>query len=167
MPVVAEVTNKVVAFIQARINAFHTTKPWTYVSTTPNGVDVTRIGIGVYADNDAQIENIDKVLTQLAEEGKAGKPNPMIVNVDGTEFVIVAAKLSTDPKNLSKRPKILLADHMLGSNAEVDADTRKNSLSLLLQMRESNKSLKSQPAIVKAQKELASISADEFDALLS
>lgn len=155
---------KVQAFVQKRIDEFHTTKPWDYVSTTPNGVDVTRIGIGVYAESDEQITGIDNVLQALSKEGKAGNPDPIIVKVDNHEFVVVAAKLSSDEKNLSKRPKIILADRMLGSNAEVDAVTRKNSLELLLQMRESNKALKS--SIPAKAKELTTVSDAEFDKML-
>lgn len=163
-----ETIQKIVNLIQTRINQFHTTKPWSYTSTTPQGVDVSRIGIGVYLDNDKQIELISNALHTLSEETKAGaKASPMLVDVDGTAFVIVAGKLSTDESNLSKRPKIILADHMLGSNAEVDAETRRSSLRLLQEMRESNKNLKSEVTKV-TKKALVSISDADFDdALLS
>jgi len=161
-----ESIQKIQTLVQSRIDAFHTTKPWSYTSTTPQGVDVSRIGIGVYLENDNQIVAIDKALKTLSEETKAGaKANPILVDVDGTAFVVVAGKLSTDESNLSKRSKLILADHMLGSNAEVDADTRRSSLRLLQEMRESNKNLKSEVA---KKKELISVSDADFDdALLS
>lgn len=159
-----ETIQKITALVQSRIDQFHTTKPWSYTSTTPQGVDVSRIGIGVYLDNDKQIELISNALHTLSEETKAGaKANPILVNVDGTAFVVVAGKLSTDDANLSKRPKLILADHMLGSNAEVDADTRRSSLRLLQEMRESNKNLKSEVA---KKKELVSVSDKDFDDVL-
>jgi len=158
----SETIQKIQTLVQSRIDQFHTTKPWSYTSTTPQGVDVSRIGIGVYLENDNQIEAISKALKTLSEETKAGaKANPILVDVDGTAFVVVAGKLSTDESNLSKRSKLILADHMLGSNAEVDADTRRSSLRLLQEMRESNKNLKSE--VAKAKQELASISDDNFD----
>lgn len=159
-----ETIQKITALVQSRIDQFHTTKPWSYTSTTPQGVDVSRIGIGVYLDNDKQIELISNALHTLSEETKAGaKANPILVDVDGTAFVVVAGKLSTDDANLSKRPKLILADHMLGSNAEVDADTRRSSLRLLQEMRESNKNLKSEVA---KKKELVSVSDKDFDDVL-
>jgi len=159
-----ETIQKITTLVQNRIDAFHTTKPWSYTSTTPQGVDVSRIGIGVYLDNDKQIELISNALHTLSEETKAGaKANPILVDVDGTAFVVVAGKLSTDDANLSKRPKLILADHMLGSNAEVDADTRRSSLRLLQEMRESNKNLKSEVA---KKKELVSVSDKDFDDVL-
>lgn len=159
-----ETIQKITTLIQSRIDQFHTTKPWSYTSTTPQGVDVSRIGIGVYLDNDKQIELISNALHTLSEETKAGaKANPILVDVDGTAFVVVAGKLSTDDANLSKRPKLILADHMLGSNAEVDADTRRSSLRLLQEMRESNKNLKSEVA---KKKELVSVSDKDFDDVL-
>lgn len=159
-----ETIQKITTLVQSRIDQFHTTKPWSYTSTTPQGVDVSRIGIGVYLDNDKQIELISNALHTLSEETKAGaKANPILVDVDGTAFVVVAGKLSTDDANLSKRPKLILADHMLGSNAEVDADTRRSSLRLLQEMRESNKNLKSEVA---KKKELVSVSDKDFDDVL-
>lgn len=159
-----ETIQKITTLIQSRIDQFHTTKPWSYTSTTPQGVDVSRIGIGVYLDNDKQIELISNALHTLSEETKAGaKANPILVDVDGTAFVVVAGKSSTDDANLSKRPKLILADHMLGSNAEVDADTRRSSLRLLQEMRESNKNLKSEVA---KKKELVSVSDKDFDDVL-
>lgn len=159
-----ETIQKITALVQSRIDQFHTTKPWSYTSTTPQGVDVSRIGIGVYLDNDKQIGLISNALHTLSEETKAGaKANPILVDVDGTAFVVVAGKLSTDDANLSKRPKLILADHMLGSNAEVDADTRRSSLRLLQEMRESNKNLKSEVA---KKKELVSVSDKDFDDVL-
>lgn len=159
-----EQIQKITNLVQTRINEFHTTKPWAYNSTTPQGVDVSRIGIGVYLDNDKQIELISNALHTLSEETKAGaKANPILVDVDGTAFVVVAGQLSSDEKNLSKRPKLVLADHMLGSNAEVDADTRKSSLRLLQEMRESNKNLKSE---INRKKELVSVTDKDFDDVL-
>lgn len=159
-----ETIQKITNLVQSRINEFHTTKPWSYTSTTPQGVDVSRIGIGVYLDNDKQIELISNALHTLSEETKAGaKASPILVDVDGTAFVVVAGKLSTDDANLSKRSKLILADHMLGSNAEVDADTRRSSLRLLQEMRESNKNLKSE---VSKKKELVSVSDKDFDDVL-
>ena len=160
-----ETISKIVTLTQNRVNEFHTTKPWSYTSTTPQGVDISRIGIGVYLESDKQIEAISNALHTLSEETKAGaKANPMLIDVDGTSFVIVSAQLSTAENNLSKRPKLILADHMLGSNAEVDQDTRSKSLRLLQEIRESNKILKSDTTRVK--KELVSVSDAQYDALL-
>jgi len=142
-------TETIQKFVQSRIDQFHTTKPWLYTSRTPQGVDVSRIGIGVYLENDSQAMAIDKALKSLSEEAKANnKANPILVDIDGTTFVVVASKLSTDETNLSRRPKLILADHILSSNAEVDQETRKSSLKLLQEMRESNKNLKSQAKVV-------------------
>lgn len=170
---------KIQSLVQSRIDGFHTTKARPYTSTTPNGVAVSRIGLSVYLEDgkgDKQVELISKTLEELSAEGKAGNPDPIIVKVDGTEFVVVGAQKSNyktedGKENYSKRPKVILADLLIGSNAEVSQDERAKSIRLLQEMRESNKSLKSQFSGVRSQTELKkaveAVTEEEFDEFLS
>ena len=135
------------SLVQSRIDALHTTKARGYISTTANGTDVARIGMSVYLDadkGDAQIEQISGVLAQLSVEGKAGHPDPIIVEAGGISWVVVSSQLSTLENNFSNQPKIILADLLVSSNAEVTEEERDNSVRLELEKRESNKNLKSQ-----------------------
>ena len=173
------IKDRVQSMIQSRIDSFHTTKARGYTSTTPNGIDIQRIGMSVYlpselidpakpelgTEGDKQVAGIAKVLAQLSVEGKAGHPSPILVNVDGTDFVVVGSQISDEENNYSKRPKVIIADHLLGSNAEVSQDEISKSIRLQQEMRESSKNLKSQHAEVK--KQLQSVSEEEFDELLS
>jgi len=168
----AEVKEKIRSLVQGRIDANQTTKARGYVSTTPNGTKVDRIGMSVYLDpekGDAQIEKISKVLTQLSEEGKAGNPDPILVKASGMDWVVVSCQLSTEENNYSHQPKVILADLLVGSNAVVSAEERDKSVRLLQEMRESNKSLRSQfgaPNNSSLEK-VKEVTEDEFNDLLS
>ena len=155
------------SLVQSRIDALHTTKARSYVSTTANGTPVQRIGMSVYLDaekGDAQVEKISEALAQLSVEGKAGHPDPILVKASGIDWVVVSSQTSTMENNYSKQPKIILADLLIGSNAEVTEEERDKSVRLALEMRESSKNLKSQIDSVKPKVPVAS--KEEFDALL-
>lgn len=171
-----ETKEKVRSLVQSRIDAFHTTKARGYTSTTANGTNVARIGMSVYLDptvvneetgeikGDTQVETISGILAQLSVEGKAGHPDPIIVKASGLDWVVVSSQLSTEENNFSNQPKIILADLLIGSNAEVTEQERDKSVRLALEMRESNKNLKSQNIETKK----APVMSDKaFDALLS
>lgn len=160
----AEVKAKIISLVQGRIDGFHTTKARGYVSETPNGNQVNRIGMSVYLEKDEQVTAIGKVLAQLSEEGKAGHPDPIIVNVDGTDFVVVGCQFSNDDKNFSQRPKVILADHLIGSNAEVSQEERAKSIRLQQEIRETNKNLKSE--VNKVRKQLQAVTEEDFDSML-
>ena len=169
----AELKSKIKSLIQSRIDEFHTTKARSYVSTTDNGTSVPRIGISVYLEKDTQVDTISNALAELSKEGKAGHPDPIIVNIDGTQFVVVGAQRSDYEtevngkvvKNYSERPKVMLADYMVSSNAEVSQADRAKSIRMQQEIRESNKNLKSQ--LAPARKELLAVSDKEFDDLLT
>ena len=169
-----ELKNKIKALIQTRVNEKHVTKARSYNSTTDSGVSVPRIGISVYLEKDTQVDTISKVLTMLSEEGKAGHPDPIIVNIYGTEFVVTGAQRSDFEttnengkliKNYSERPKVTLSDYMVSSNAEVTEEEVVKSIRLLQEMRESNKSLKQD--LGKVRKQLETVTDKEFDDFLT
>jgi hypothetical protein len=150
-----EMIAKVKALIQSAIDTEQATMPWPYVSTTPQGNKVDRIGIGVYVDNDDKIDKINNVLDSLREfRESTGQSQPILVEVDGSEFVVTGGKRSDDPSNLSKRSKVLLSDHLIGNNATVAKEDRAKKLQLLFEMRESNKNLKAHTAPVRAKQEV-------------
>lgn len=155
------------SLVQGRIDGLHTTKARNYTSTTANGTDVQRIGMSVYLDTDKgdkQVEQISAILAELSVEGKAGHPDPIIVKASGIDWVVVSSQLSDMENNFSNQPKIILADLLIGSNAEVTEDERDNSVRLALEMRESSKNLKSQ---FPNQKQVVSTTSDrEFEELL-
>lgn len=140
---------KIRALVQKRINEFHTTAARGYTSTTQNGTVVQRIGMNVYLSpeiineetgeklGDKQVTMIASALKTLSNEGKAGNPDPIIVDVDGTDFVVVSTQMSTEETNFSGLPKVILADQMRSSNAEVTQEERAKSIRLQQEMRES------------------------------
>lgn len=173
------IKSKFQALVQKQINNLHITKPRSYKSTTPNGVVVDRIGLTVYLENDNQVDGLSKILKVLSEEGNAGNPDPIVVDVFGTNFIVAGAQRSDyvadieqkdgsikHVENYSKRPKAILADQVIGSNAEVTSseEVTKN-IRMLQEMRESNKSLRSQFSGLR--KQVAEVSADEFDKYLN
>ncbi len=160
-----ELKGKIINLVQTRIDEDHTSAPRSYTSETPNGITVQRIGLSVYVGSDKSIETIADALQTLSDEGKAGHPDPMLVNVDGDKFVIVGSQFSSDENNYSDKPKVILADHMPGSNAEVTKPERQRKMRLLQEMRESSKNLKATQTTVK--KELQEVSEEEFDDLIS
>lgn len=168
-----ELKARIQSLIQKRINEKHVTKAREYNSTTDNGVVVPRIGISVYVESDNQVDTISKVLAQLSAEGKAGHPDPIIVDVFGTKFVVTGAQRSDYEttiegkvvKNYSERPKVTLSDYMVSGNAEVSEEEVVKSIRFLQEKRESQKSLKKDLAPVR--KELLAVSDKEFDDLLS
>jgi hypothetical protein len=176
-----EIKNKIQALVQKQINAFHVTKARGYISTTDNGTEIQRIGTSVYLDNDEQVDAIAKVLAQLSVEGKAGNANPIVVDVFGTNFVVTGAQRSDYEemvidkktgkerlvKNYSLRPKVILGDQMIGSNAEATQDDVVKSIVRLQSQREMSKTLKADPLMIKAKKELQAVSEEDFDAFLS
>ena len=160
-----ELKGKIITLVQNRINECHTSAPRSYTSKTPNGVVVQRIGLSVYVGSDKSIETIATALQTLSEEGIAGHPDPMLVDVDGDKFVIVGSQFASDENNYSDKPKVILADHMPGSNAEVTKEERQKKMRLLQEIRESSKNLKSTETAIK--KELVEVSEEEFDELIS
>ena len=152
---------KVQELIQNKINAEQTTLPWTYVSTTPQGNKVDRISIGVYVESDDQIDKINACLDGLREfRESTGQVSPILVDIDEQEFVVTGGKRSDDPSNLSKRSKVLMSDHLIGNNAVVSKDDRKRKLQLLMEIRESNKNLKSSNPVPQAK---STVPAEDFD----
>lgn len=168
-----ELKARIKALVQKRIAEKHVTKARGYVSTTDNGVAVSRIGISVYLESDNQVDAISKVLAQLSKEGKEGHPDPIIVDVFGTPFVVTGAQRSDYEetvngkliKNYSERPKVTLSDYMVGGNAEVSEEEVVKSIRFQQELRESQKNLKKDLAPVR--KELLAVSDKEFDDLLS
>lgn len=171
-----KIKEQIRTLVQERINQFHTTEARAYASKTPNGTLVQRIGMSVYLSGeisdqatgeklgDKQVTAITKALKVLSEEGKAGHPDPIIVDVDGTKFVVVSGQLSTEETNFSGLPKVILADHMVSSNAEVDQTTRMKSIEKLQAQRESNKFLKAEVNALKPK--LQTVTEEEFNDLL-
>ncbi len=160
-----ELKGKIINLVQKRIDEEHTSAPRSYESKTPNGTVVSRIGLSVYVGSDKSIESISDALTTLSEEGTAGHPDPMLVDVDGDKFVIVGSQFSSDENNFSDKPKVILADHMPGSNAEVTKADRQKKMRLLQEIREGSKNLKATHTAVK--KELQEVSEEEFDELIA
>jgi len=140
--------------IQALVDAGHTTLARFYDHKLPDGTTIPRLGISVYADRDTvealgNPSEINKqtgevltqgtgLLSELQAYRMSDKNNPVIpitVTIAGIEFNAVSTQFSEDPNNFSKKDKILLAEVLTSSNAEVSTEERDAHMQQLIEQR--------------------------------